>query len=1446
MPDEPEPFPLEGASGHSGVNISTAAEITIGGDVVGRDKIVQHIQSIVQNIAPRALTEAEAANANFQVELRSLADGVREFIVQIQARASERADRATPYRGLLNYRLSDAEIFFGRKAAIADLVERLNNGPLTILHSESGVGKTSLLQAGISPHMITSGYVPVYLRPYNTHPTLVIKRAFMADLSLTPKLGNLALREFLRRVLQVLGEKSALYILLDQFEEFFTRTDEADQQAFVSDLAECLDDPALNIRWVLSLRAEYFSKLADLQPRIRNPFDNNYRLSRLTRAEAETVILQPAAQRGITFEDNLVGRLMDDLGQGKNDIAPAQMQLVCSALFDELEPGQTAITHTLYDREGGAAGILRDHLGRVLGRDIPAERRQATRRLLEALISSQQQRMIRPHTDLIDELGQRGVPARIVNSLLSQLVESRLLRVEETEQGLAYELAHDYLLDEIKLDPDVQARKAAQELLEQEVRSYLRYKTLLTADRLKVIEPYLKDLQLSREAMRLVAKSREAVQREQIKAEEQRQKELEDARKLAESERQRAEEQAQAADRLRTRSRIIAAVGLMAMVLAVVAGLFSYLANENLNAAQVAGAEALTQQAVARINEAQARANAATAEAAGQDASAQKAAAQAAGAEALTQQAVARTNEAQAQANAATAEAAGQDASAQKAIAQTQAAMAQAAGAVAQTQEAIAQFNATQAIAQQGTAQANATQAVAQQNAAQAQAATAQAAKATSQANESAAQAASTQAVAQKATAQANEALAVSRQLAAQALLRMKDRLELALLLGVEAYRAAGTLEARNSLFSGLQRNPRLVTYLYGLTDAVTSLAFSPDGKLIAGGGCAARTSDGHCTLGAIYLWDRVTHQRLGDPMLGHTLAVKSLAFSSDGKTIASGVYTEDTATIIFWDILARQPRSQPQVIRVTQADLQTAGPIASLAIHPSLTRVAFGHASAYISLWSLADGGRIKLFRDEAQSLPSGRVDSIAFNTDGSKLASGDQNRNVVVWRDLDSASPTHDVPIRADRSILSVALSLDGNVRAYGDDLAIRAPGAPDITGHTDAVLSLAVDPTTGVLASGDADGNVFLWELTRQQRLGIPLGGNIGTEFSVAFSPDGRLIATGGCAARALDGRCAQGSLSFWDASTRARLGDPFSGHADAVSLLAFSPDSQKLASSSLDHTVIMWGVATRSPIGEPLRGDPDFASSVAFSPDGRWLAFGGCASRSTSGSCLQGAIHLWDILKAQRVESLSGHARAVNAVAFSADSRTLASLSFDADTLILWDVGNRQALGELAADANTQSNLAFSPDSKLLASGGDNDELVIWEVTTRQRVGRPPTGPQAAQFVNSVAFSPDGRLLALGKTRGTLLLRDAGTLQPFGEDMPGHNGQFVNSLAFSPNSLTLASTSVKSGNERVVILWDLNPSSWQALACRIANRNLTPAEWTQHLGALPYRKTCEGLP
>ena len=206
------------------------------------------------------------------------------------------------------------------------------------------------------------------------------------------------------------------------------------------------------------------------------------------------------------------------------------------------------------------------------------------------------------------------------------------------------------------------------------------------------------------------------------------------------------------------------------------------------------------------------------------------------------------------------------------------------------------------------------------------------------------------------------------------------------------------------------------------------------------------------------------------------------------------------------------------------------------------------------------------------------------------------------------------------------------------------------------------------------------------------------------SVAFSPDGKTLATAPMAAR-----CGCG---MWPPA--ARSADPSPTATAQVNSVAFSPDGKTLASGSADGTVRLWDVATRRQIGDDLSGG-GAVNSVAFSPDGKTLATGSADD----------TVRLWDVATGQQIgDPLTGHTGPVTSVAFSPDGKTLASGSDD-DTVRLWDVAST-GIATLTGHTGPVTSVAFSPDGKILASGSDDRTVRLWDVATGQQIGNPLTG------------------------------------------------------------------------------------------------------------------------
>jgi WD40 repeat protein len=349
-----------------------------------------------------------------------------------------------------------------------------------------------------------------------------------------------------------------------------------------------------------------------------------------------------------------------------------------------------------------------------------------------------------------------------------------------------------------------------------------------------------------------------------------------------------------------------------------------------------------------------------------------------------------------------------------------------------------------------------------------------------------------------------------------------------------------------------------------------------------------------------------------------------------------------------------------------------------------------------------------------------------------------------------------------------------------------------------------------------------DVLLTALLHYPHLASLLHGHVGPVWMIAFSPDGKILASAS----------KDHTIRLWDVATHQPLGQPLVG-SDEVGSVAFSPDGRTLASSA-GGIIWLWDVATRRPLGQRLRSDKAYVIKAAFSPDGKTLA------SVTAG----GTVQLWDVATRQPLgQPFNDHGNVVRNVTFSSDGKTLAAswgvVAYSPDgkvlaasaceTVGLWDVATRQALGQpskfegyssanrtfwlcdassgkplgspLTGDNGTVSDVVFSPDGKTLASGSEDSKILIWDTASHQRLGPPLTGHRGAVF--SVAFSPDGRSLASSALADNVIrLWDLRHGQLLGRQLTGHVGA-VYSLAFSSDGKILAS----GGEDHTIRLWDV---------------------------------------
>ncbi|KAK6354376.1 hypothetical protein TWF730_008784 [Orbilia blumenaviensis] len=571
------------------------------------------------------------------------------------------------------------------------------------------------------------------------------------------------------------------------------------------------------------------------------------------------------------------------------------------------------------------------------------------------------------------------------------------------------------------------------------------------------------------------------------------------------------------------------------------------------------------------------------------------------------------------------------------------------------------------------------------------------------------------------------------------------------------------------------------VQSLRGHSSYVLSVAFSPDGKQLASG----FYDD------TVKIWDLTTGVNL-NTLKGHSGSIQSVAFSPDGRYLASG---SGDGTIKIWNT-------------ITGVNLSTLEDhekwVNSVAFSPNGKRLASGSDDNSIKIWDMTTEAKSVIHTLEGHS------EAVAFSPDGRFLASGSQDSTIKVWNTITGVNlitlKNHSDCVR------SVAFSPDGKHLASGsDDNGIKIWDMTTevkfvihtLEGHSNAVQSVAFSPDGRFLASGSQDSTIKVWNTITGVNL-ITLKNHSDWVRSVAFSPDGKHLASGSD----------DNSIKIWDMTplplqslgarpdldTTMRTSIvPFEGHSGSKKSIAISSDGKRLASGFKNGTIAIWDTITGANLAivayrgdsdtiEPVSPDanPNTIDFVTFSPDGKQLA----------ACCYGGAINIWDTKTWEISTTLKCEAISV---AFSPNGKQLASESYD-QGIQLWGIAagfDLESALELSNGPWSHKSFIFSPDGNQLARCSVGD-IQIWDTSTGASLA---TLDGRSSNVNSAAFSPDGKLLASCSDDRTIKIWDIITGINLAT-IRGHS-DWVHSIAFSLDGEQLASGS----HDNTIKFWDV---------------------------------------
>ncbi|MEH1969461.1 nSTAND1 domain-containing NTPase [Nostoc sp.] len=518
----------------------------------------------------------------------------------------------------------------------------------------------------------------------------------------------------------------------------------------------------------------------------------------------------------------------------------------------------------------------------------------------------------------------------------------------------------------------------------------------------------------------------------------------------------------------------------------------------------------------------------------------------------------------------------------------------------------------------------------------------------------------------------------------------------------------------------------------------VSSVSFSPDGKILASGG-----GDG------IKLWNLESRE---SKSLEHSNAVSSVSFSPDGKILAS----RGGDGIKLWNLESGKPKS-----------LKHSNAVSSVSFSPDGKMLASGHNDGTIKLWS-QDGKELRRLKKHNQ-----QVQSVSFSPDGKILASGSLDKTIKLWRMLDGkelkSRKEHSDAVRSvvwshDGKMLTSA-SIDKTVIIWGVEGKILTT-----IKNSSRMESAAWNPKRNILAFGGNDGTIKLWNFEGEE-LKI-LRGHSDSVRSVNFSPDSKMLASGSD----------DSTIKLWRTVDGKELLEIKEGHTLKVYSVAWSADGKMLASGSEDGTIQV----SRTVDGKQLWNHKENNSvrSVNFSPDGNMLASGSDDN----------TIKLWS-KDGKEIRTLNEHKGHIWSVSFSRDSKMLASGS-DSGIIKIWNLTNKK-VETLREHRGEVRSVAWSPDGKLLVSGSTDNNLKLWSLKNRKERWTRDGG---GGFIYSVSFSPDGKMLASASDSGIIKLWNLE-----GKELMTLKGNIsgVRSIAWSPDGKILASGS----NDNTVLLWNL---------------------------------------
>ena len=523
---------------------------------------------------------------------------------------------------------------------------------------------------------------------------------------------------------------------------------------------------------------------------------------------------------------------------------------------------------------------------------------------------------------------------------------------------------------------------------------------------------------------------------------------------------------------------------------------------------------------------------------------------------------------------------------------------------------------------------------------------------------------------------------------------------------------------------------------------------------------------------------------------------IDSVIFQADGEYFATA---EANGNVRLW-------RTDTYKQVKLFSDEESSSQIWSIAFSPNGNIIASAGEDKTVRLWNVATGEKIQGFEDNQC------IYSVTFSHNGRFVLSAGDER-IAIW-DVITGNLENEISIGNQVNSIAInklsilAIGCQNGLVILYDIRDIKSPQIwQTFKIHNKTVRCISFSPDDTTIASGSEDGTIKLWKINSDESLQTLTSGDIKQVWTISFSQNGKILASGSTDQNP-SGIDEHHNIRLWDLDNGGfqKLGT----HNNQLRTLAFCPQAKQsnlLISGGDDHTIKIWDITTQKR-QKIIQGYTNRIWSVAFSPCGKKLVSG----------CEDHRVRIWNFQNRQCIQQLPKHTDWVWFVVFSPDGQMIASASED-NTICLWRLKNEKWVRHneewvhhtvLKKHTERVRVVAFSPDSKRLVSGGDNRQIILWDLTKPiyQDLQEPrypakilgESKDQHTRRILSLAFSPDGKLIASSSRDKTIRLWNLETNEV--QILEGHDNQ-VHAIAFSPDGDTL----VSGGFDHKVKLWDV---------------------------------------